>query len=156
MNGLQNVTGPTDFETVPSNHLEPALWLEADRRGFPSLIRLPRKCEVQRATLKMKWTDYENYQPYGLAFGEILSQSLISSGHPYSCPTLVTRTYLDRSTVADLKMFSFLWYVPNHAVLSVSGRNSQKMYWPRGKYFGSMPQSPEVRSPCSCTHSWLK
>ncbi len=146
MNGFTERDKTTYFETVPSNHLQTALWLEADRMGFLLDSVTKEKFEVQRATVKNeKGQNYEN-QPYGLAFGEILSQSLYPSGHPYSWPTIGYTDDLDRSTVDDLKNFFLRWYGPNNAILSVSGDvNPKDVLAQVEKYFGSIPQSPEVK-----------
>jgi zinc protease len=52
MNGTTNNDRTNYFETVPSNYLETALWLEADRMGFLLNAVTQEKFEVQRSTVK--------------------------------------------------------------------------------------------------------
>ena len=52
MNGSTNTDRTNYFETVPSNNLELALWLEADRMGFLLDSVTQPKFEIQRATVK--------------------------------------------------------------------------------------------------------
>jgi zinc protease len=48
MNGNTNRDRTTYFETVPSNYLETALWLESDRMGFLLDSLTTKKFEVQK------------------------------------------------------------------------------------------------------------
>ena len=52
MNGTTNRDRTNYFETVPSNMLETALWLEADRMGFLLPAFTNKKFENQRKTVK--------------------------------------------------------------------------------------------------------
>jgi zinc protease len=52
MNGTTNTDRTNYFETVPSNYLEMAIWLESDRMGFLLDSVTQKKFEVQRATVK--------------------------------------------------------------------------------------------------------
>ena len=52
MNGTTNKDRTNYFETLPSNNLEIALWLEADRMGFLLDAVTQEKFEIQRATVK--------------------------------------------------------------------------------------------------------
>nr|WP_245748842.1 insulinase family protein [Oceanisphaera psychrotolerans] len=52
MNGTTNQDRTNYFETVPANHLEKMLWLEADRMGFLLEAVSQRKFEIQRDTVK--------------------------------------------------------------------------------------------------------
>ncbi len=146
MNGNTERDVTNYFETLPSNYLETALWLEADRMGFLLDSVTKAKFEIQRSTVKNeKSQNFEN-QPYALAFEEVLNQALYPSGHPYSWPTIGYTDDLDRVTVDDLKSFFLRWYGPNNAVLAVSGDvNSKDVLALTEKYFGSIPSSPEVK-----------
>jgi len=146
LNGTTNLDRTNYFETVPSNQLETALWLEADRMGFLLDAVTQEKFEIQRATVKNeRGQNYDN-RPYGLV-GEKTVQALYPFGHPYSWPTIGYLSDLDRVTVDDLKRFFLRWYGPNNAVLTVAGDiNPQDVLKLAQKYFGSIPVGPEVKA----------
>ena len=145
MNGTTNRDRTNYFETVPSNYLETALWLEADRMGFLLDSVTERKFEIQRSTVKNeKGQNYLNV-PYGTV-GEINDQNLYGPGHPYSWPTIGYTDDLDSSTVEDLKNFFLRWYGPNNAILVIAGDFVPELAlkWAE-KYFGPIPTGPAVR-----------
>ena len=87
LNGTTNIDRTNYFETVPSNQLETALWLEADRMGFLLDAVTQQKFEIQRSTVKNeRGQNYDN-RPYGLV-GERTNEALYPFGHPYSWPTI--------------------------------------------------------------------
>ena len=66
LNGSTNRDRTNYYETVPSNQLEKAVWLEADRMGFLLDAVTQQKFEIQRATVKNeRGQNYDN-RPYGL------------------------------------------------------------------------------------------
>ncbi len=146
MNGNTERDVTNYFETVPSNYLEVALWLEADRMGFLLDSVTKAKFEIQRETVKNEKGQNVENQPYALAFEEVLNQALYPYGHPYSWPVIGYTDDLNRVTVDDLKSFFLRWYGPNNAVLTVSGDvNSKDVLAMTEKYFGSIPSCPEVK-----------
>ncbi|MDQ3073086.1 MAG: insulinase family protein, partial [Bacteroidota bacterium] len=146
MNGTTNRDRTNYFQTVPSNYLETAIWLEADRMGFLLEAVTQIKFEVQRATVKNeKGQRYEN-RPYGMV-GEIASKNFYPLGHPYSWPTIGYLEDLDRVGVEDLKKFFLRWYGPNNATITIGGDvNPQEVVKMVEKYFGSIPRGPEVEA----------
>lgn len=83
LNGSTNRDRTNYYETVPSNLLETALWIEADRIGFLLDAVTQKKFEIQRATVKNeRGQNYDN-RPYGLS-GEVISKNLFPYGHPYA------------------------------------------------------------------------
>ncbi|MFM8431970.1 MAG: M16 family metallopeptidase, partial [Bacteroidota bacterium] len=110
MNGYTQRDATTYFETMPSNNLEVALWLEADRMGFLLDSVTKEKFEIQRATVKNEKGQNVENQPYAMAFVETINQILYPPGHPYSWPTIGYVDDLDRVTVDDLKNFFLRWY----------------------------------------------
>ena len=146
MNGFTQEDITFYFETVPSNNLDLALWLEADRMGFLLDSVTQQKFEVQRGTVKNeKSQNYEN-QPYALGFGEVLAGALYPAGHPYSWPVIGFTDDLDRVTVDDVKKFFMRWYGPNNAVLCISGDvNPKDVIAAAEKYYGTIPAGREVK-----------
>ncbi|WP_266368101.1 M16 family metallopeptidase [Tellurirhabdus rosea] len=144
LNGTTNRDRTNYFETLPSNQLERALWLEADRMGFLLDAVTQKKFEIQRATVKNeRGQNYDN-RPYGLA-SEYISKNLYPYGHPYSWLTIGYIEDLNRVDVNDLKNFFLRWYGPNNAVVTVGGDVTPKQVVSLvEKYFGNIPRGPEV------------
>ena len=145
MNGTTNIDRTNYFETLPSNQLETALWLEADRMGFLLDAVTQQKFEIQRSTVKNeRGQNYDN-RPYGLV-NERTNEALYPFGHPYSWPTIGYLKDLDGVSVEDLKRFFLRWYGPNNAVLTVAGNvDPAEVTRLANKYFGSIPRGPEVK-----------
>lgn len=145
LNGTTNRDRTNYFETVPSNQLETALWLEADRMGFLLDAVTQKKFEVQRETVKNeRGQNYDN-RPYGLVY-EKNSQALYPFGHPYSWTTIGYIEDLNRVDVNDLKNFFLRWYGPNNATLTVGGDvTPEQVVKLAEKYFGTIPRGPEVK-----------
>ncbi len=145
LNGNTTSDRTVYFETLPSNQLETALWLESDRMGFLLDAVTQKKFEVQRSTVKNeRGQNYDN-RPYGLV-SEKVGEALYPVGHPYSWTTIGYIEDLNRVDANDLKKFFLRWYGPNNAVLSVTGDvNTQEVVKMVEKYFGSIPKGPEVK-----------
>ncbi len=146
LNGTTNRDRTNYFETLPSNQLETALWLEADRMGFLLDAVTQKKFEVQRETVKNeRGQNYDN-RPYGLVY-EKVSAALYPYGHPYSWTTIGYIEDLNRVDVNDLKNFFLRWYGPNNATLTVGGDvTPEQVVKLAEKYFGSIPRGPEVKN----------
>jgi predicted Zn-dependent peptidase len=108
------------FETVPSHHLELALWLEADRMGWLLPAMTQEKLDNQRDVVKneKKWR-YDN-QPYG-DWDERLQALVFPEGHPYHHSVIGSMEDLDAADLDDVAQFFRTYYVPNNAVLTVCG-----------------------------------
>ena len=146
LNGTTNTDRTNYFETVPSNQLEVAIWLESDRMGFLLDAVTQKKFEVQRATVKNeRGQNYDN-RPYGLV-AEKVDKALYPYKHPYSWPTIGYLEDLDRVDVNDLKSFFLRWYGPNNATLTVAGDvSAAEVVKLAEKYFGAIPKCPEVKN----------
>ncbi|MFL5786896.1 MAG: M16 family metallopeptidase [Flavisolibacter sp.] len=145
LNGSTNRDRTNYYETVPSNQLEKALWLEADRMGFLLDAVTQQKFEIQRATVKNeRGQNYDN-RPYGLVY-ETYSKELYPYGHPYSWLTIGYVEDLNRVDVNDLKNFFLRWYGPNNATLTVGGDvKTADVVKLVEKYYGPIPRGPEVK-----------
>ncbi len=145
-NGTTNTDRTNYFETLPSNYLETALWLEADRMGLLLDAIDQEKFEIQRETVKNERGFRIDNVPYG-KISETLDKALYPEGHPYSWPIIGWMEDLDAAEVADLKRFFLRWYGPNNAALTIGGDidplETLEMVW---KYFGSIPKGPAVEN----------
>lgn len=144
LNGTTNTDRTNYFETMPSNQLEVALWLESDRMGFLLDAVTQQKFEIQRSTVKNeRGQNYDN-RPYGLV-NEKIGQALYPYGHPYNWPTIGYIEDLNNATLEDLKQFFLRWYGPNNATLTVAGDvNTKDVLKLAEKYFGTIPPCPEI------------
>jgi len=145
LNGNTTTDRTVYFETMPSNQIETALWLEADRMGFLLDAVTQKKFEVQRSTVKNeRGQNYDN-RPYGL-IGEKVGEAFYPIGHPYSWTTIGYIEDLNRVDANDLKKFFLRWYGPNNAVLTVAGDvKTADVVKLVEKYYGSIPRGPEVK-----------
>ena len=145
LNGSTNRDRTNYYETLPSNQLEKALWLEADRMGFFLDAVTQKKFEIQRSTVKNeKGQNYENV-PYRGAL-ETQAKTIYPYGHPYSWLTIGYVEDLNRVNVDDLKNFFLRWYGPNNAVITVGGDvKPAEVVKLVEKYFGVIPRGPEVK-----------
>jgi zinc protease len=132
------------YETLPSNALQLALWLDADRMGFllPTMD-LP-KVDLQRDVVKNERRQRVDNQPYGRA-DEVILAALYPKSHPYSWPVIGSMTDLSAASLADVQNFFKTYYAPNNATLTIAGDFDpaavKKMV---AQYFGSIPRGPEV------------
>ena len=135
------------FETIPSNYLESALWLESDRMGF-LLDKLDiAKLNAQRDVVKNERRQSYDNQPYGRV-SEIFSAAMYPKNHPYSWPVIGSMTDLSAASEEDVKAFFRLYYAPNNATLAVVGDfdPAQTKAWIQ-KYFVDLPQGKPVARP---------
>ncbi len=146
MNGSTSMDRTNYFETIPVNHLEVALWLEADRMGFLLDAVTAKKFEVQRSTVINERGQRIDNRPYGRV-NEKVGEVLYPAGHPYSWPTIGWIEDLNKANVDDLKKFFLRWYGPNNAVLTIAGDvNTKETVALVEKYFNSINRGPEVKS----------
>ncbi|MBK6832516.1 MAG: insulinase family protein [Flavobacteriales bacterium] len=141
-----NTTGDRTYyyEVLPSNQLELGLWLESERMLH---ARVDQKgVDTQREVVKEERRQrYEN-QPYGSILIEVLKNAY--KEHPYRWPTIGFMEDLNAASEADYKAFYKKFYVPNNAVLVITGDiDPAKTRELVGKYFGSIPKGPDVVQP---------
>lgn len=146
MNGNTNRDRTVYFETVPSNYLPMALWLEADRMGFLLDSLTSKKFENQRDAVKNEKSQNVENRPYAMAFVEEMGKTLYPAGHPYSWPVIGYVDDLNRANLDDVKNFFLRWYGPNNAILAISGDfKTQEALDLVNKYFGDLKPCPEVK-----------
>jgi zinc protease len=133
------------YETLPSNALALALWLDADRMGFLLPTMDLAKVNLQRDVVKNERRQRVDNQPYGRADETILSV-LYPRSHPYSWPVIGSMTDLSAASLGDVQNFFRTYYAPNNATLAIAGDFDpaavKKLVV---QYFGSIPRGPEVK-----------
>jgi len=134
------------YETMPSNYLETALYLESDRMGFLLDSLTTKKFENQRDAVKNEKSQNVENQPYRMAFAEEINKTLYPAGHPYSWPVIGYVDDLNSATDEDVKNYFVRWYSSNNTILPISGYfNTQEALTLVDKYFGSLKPCPEVK-----------
>ncbi|WP_109485613.1 M16 family metallopeptidase [Occallatibacter savannae] len=133
------------FETMPSNQLELALWLESDRMGF-LLDTLDRaKLTNQRDVVRNERRQGLEGQPYGLVNEEVYHQ-LFPKGHPYYAAVIGSHADIESARLQDVREFFKDFYCPNNATLAIAGDYDPATIKSQlEKYFGPIPRGPEVK-----------
>jgi zinc protease len=146
-NGTTSNDRTTYFETVPSNYLESALWMESDRMGFLLDTLDIAKLNAQRDIVKNERRQGVDNQPYGRV-GEILAQATYPAGHPYSWDVIGSMDDLSAASEQDVKDFFRFYYAPNNAFLAVTGdfEPARAKAW-IAEYFGDIPRGKPVTRP---------
>ncbi|MBI5533596.1 MAG: insulinase family protein [Deltaproteobacteria bacterium] len=141
-NGTTSTDRTNYFETVPSNRLELALWLESDRMGF-LLDHVDQKTfEEQRKVVKNEKRQNYDDAPYGHV-SQFQHDALYPTSHPYHNLTIGSYEDLDRATLDDVRKFFQTFYLPNNASLVVAGDiDPQKTRALIDKYFGTIHRGP--------------
>jgi predicted Zn-dependent peptidase len=139
MNGTTSTERTNYFETLPSNYLPLAFWLESDR--MRSLKVTQENLDNQRnAVQEEKRLRYDN-QPYVTAF--LRMNELIFTNPANAHSTIGSMEDLDAATIDDVREFFRIYYAPNNAVLAVVGDfDSAEARALTDKYFGSIPSQP--------------
>ena len=147
--GSSDFNGTTDFdrtnyfETVPSNQLELALWLESDRMGF-LLDTLDRaKLTNQRDVVRNERRQGEG-TPYGIVDEEVYHQ-LFPKTHPYYASVIGSHADIESARLEDVREFFKEYYAPNNATVAIAGDyDPAAIKGLMEKYFGPIPAGPAV------------
>ncbi len=147
--GATDVNGTTDFdrtnyfETVPSNQLDLALWLESDRMGFLMEGLNRNLLTNQRDVVRNERRQGEG-QPYNLAEEEQY-HLLFPKEHPYYASVIGSHADIESARVADVRDFHQQFYTPNNASIAIAGDFDPRVLKEQlTKYFGPIPKGPAV------------
>ena len=144
LNGSTTTDRTNYWEDVPSNYLELALWLEADRMGFLLDGLDQQKFDVQRDVVKNeRRQSYEN-RPYGTAHWHLQS-AVFPLPHPYHWMTIGSQEDLDAASLDDVKAFFQRFYGPSNASLAIAGDfHTAEALDLVNRYFGDLPPGESV------------
>jgi predicted Zn-dependent peptidase len=120
LNGSTWLDRTNYFETVPSNQLELALWLEADRMGWLLPAMTQQKLDTQRDVVQNERRWSMDNQPYG-TWWERLPALAFPTSHPFHHSLIGSMTDLDAASLDDIAHFFATYYTPDNAVLSIAG-----------------------------------
>src|SRR5437879_4997868 len=148
--GASDINGTTDFdrtnyfETLPSNQLELALWLESDRMGYlPDKLDQANLSNQQDVVRNERRQSVEN-APYGVV-EEGLFHQLFPKEHPYYGEVIGSHQDIQSAKLEDVRNFFKLYYAPNNASLAIVGDfNPDKARELVQKYFGPLKRGEEV------------
>ena len=150
--GATGINATTDFdrtnyfETMPSDQLELALWLESDRMAFLLETLTARNLANQRDVVRNEWRERKN-SPYSLAIEELYRQ-LFPVGHPYRAAVMGSHADIESVALEDVRDFSRQYYVPNNASLALVGdfvpAKAKQLV---EKYFGPIPAGTPAPGP---------
>jgi len=148
LNGTTNTDRTNYFETVPSQYLPLALFLESDRMGWLLAVLDQAKLDNQRDVVRNERRQRYETPPYGEARSYLMA-ALWPEGHPYHHLTIGKHEDLQAANLEDVKTFFKTWYSPNNASLVVTGdfepAVARKLI---EEYFAGIPRGPEpVRAP---------
>ncbi len=135
------------WSNIPSNAVELALWLEADRMGGLLETMSQQKLDIQRDVVRNeRRQSYEN-RPYGM-FWLTAPEALYPEGHPYSWAGIGSMEDLAAASLEDVENFFRRYYVPNNAVLVVAGDvDPAQVRQSVERFFGWIPRGAPVTRP---------
>jgi predicted Zn-dependent peptidase len=142
------------FEMLPSNQLELGLWLESERMMHLKVDSIG--IETQRKVVKEERKQSLENRPYGRLMPEIFSATFTT--HPYRWLPIGEDQYIDKAKYNEFMDFYHQFYVPQNAVLVVTGdfqiKQAKAMVT---KYFEGIPRGtqnifrPSVKEPDQTT-----
>ena len=140
LNGSTWLERTNYFETVPSNQLEIALWLEADRMGALLPAMTQKKLDTQRDVVKNERRWSVDNQPYG-TWWEKLPALAFPKSHPFHHSLIGSMEDLSEASLEDVEQFFRTFYTPDNAVLSIAGDfDSADARSLVEKHFGGIPR----------------
>ncbi|MCC6857784.1 MAG: insulinase family protein [Bryobacterales bacterium] len=145
LNGSTHPDYTDYFQTLPSNKLPVALWLEADRmRGLDiSQANLDNQKEAVKQERRLRVDN----QPYFGAIIETWPELAFRNWHN-SHSLIGSFEDLNAAGVADVVRFFKTYYAPNNAILAIVGDISipetRKLV---EDYFGAIPPQPQPKHP---------
>jgi zinc protease len=145
LNGSTTTDRTNYWENVPSDYLELALWLEADRMGFLLEALDQKRLDIQRDVVKNeRRQSYEN-RPYGVASLD-LQEATYPSPHPYHWPVIGYMHDLDEASLQDAHAFYRRFYGPTNASLAIAGDfQIDEVRELVQHYFSDLPAGQEIQ-----------
>ena len=140
LNGSTWLERTNYFETVPSNELALALWLEADRMGELLPAMTQEKLDTQRDVVKNERRWAVDNQPYGTML-EKMQELVFPPLHPFQHSLIGSMEDLSAASLDDIAQFFATYYTPDNAVLSVAGDfDSKEALATIREYFSPVPK----------------
>jgi len=151
--GASNMNGSTSFdrtnyyETVPSNELPTAIWMESERMGFLLPTLDEQKLKIQRDVVTNERHQRIDNVPYGPTQQRVCDL-LYPLPHPYYECVIGDIQEIQSASLDDVRDFFRRYYGPNNASLVLVGDfDSATARRLIEKYFADIPRGPEVKKP---------
>lgn len=129
------------YEILPSNQLELALWMEAERMLHAKIDTTG--VETQRKVVKEEKKQRYDNTPYG-QWQPLIFENAFTK-HPYRWTPIGKEQYIDEAKLSEFMDFYKTFYVPNNAVLLVGGDfkpEQAKAFI--AKYYGTIPKGTKA------------
>lgn len=140
LNGSTWLDRTNYYETLPSNQLAIALWLEADRMGRLLGGLTQEKLDTQRDVVKNERRWSVDNQPYG-TWWERLPALCFPEAHPFHHSLIGSMEHLTDASLEDVADFFRTYYTPDNAVITIAGdlepAEAKRMV---AEYFGAIPK----------------
>jgi zinc protease len=144
LNGTTSSDRTLYFDTLPSNQLELALFLEGDR--MRSLAITKENLDNQRNAVQEERRLGLDNQAYGHTFERISEQAYDNPAYRHS--TIGSMEDLNAANVDDVASFFRTYYAPNNAVVAIVGDVDPKRTLALvEKYFGRIAAQPAAPRP---------
>ena len=129
------------YEVFPSNNVELGLWMESERLLHPVINQ--DGVDTQNEVVKEEKRLRVDNSPYG-KFLEKIKLNMFKK-HPYKGTTIGKMAHLDAATLEEFQAFNAKFYVPNNAVLVVTGDiDSAEVKVMIENYFGPIPRGEDI------------
>ena len=146
-NGGTGYDSTSYYDTVPSNQLELALWVHADRMGYLLDVLDQPALSNQQDVVRNERRQTVEGEPYGIV-EEALAQALYPKGHPYHASIIGSHADIQGAKLSDVREFFARYYGPNNASLVLAGDiDKKKARELVTQYFGSLKRGPDVARP---------
>jgi predicted Zn-dependent peptidase len=143
LNGTTNFDRTNYFETLPSNQLELALWLESDRMSTLKVTQ--ENFDNQREVVKEEKRQRYDNVPYGSRFVELMKRAY--KDEAYEWMPIGSMEDLNSADLSYAQEFYSKYYSTDNAVLVVSGDieydNAKNLV---EKYFGDLKPANTVKN----------
>ncbi|MBB4804676.1 zinc protease [Flavobacterium nitrogenifigens] len=128
------------FETLPSDKIELAIQIEADRMRNSLLTKEDKDAEM--TVVRNEFERGEN-NPNSLLDKEIWASAYIA--HPYHHSTIGWKSDIEKAPIEVLKNFYNTYYWPDNATLTIIGDfRKENVFELIEKYFGKITKAPHV------------
>ena len=134
------------YDTLPSENLETALWLESDR--MRQLRFSERSLANEKKVVIEEFRETCLEQPYGDLYHHL--NGLIYREHPYRWPVIGQDiSHIRGAKLSEVKDFYYRYYRPDNAILCIAGNFDRAAIRERIEYWfgGIAPSDPERPRP---------
>ncbi|MBD0825474.1 M16 family metallopeptidase [Aestuariibaculum marinum] len=126
------------YETIPSDKIELALHIEADRMRNSLLLKEDKEAEM--TVVRNEFERGEN-NPGSLLSKEIWATAYMA--HPYHHETIGWRSDIEKMPIEVLRDFYNTYYWPDNATLTIIGDfQKDQLFGLVDKYFGAITKAP--------------